>query len=287
MKKLIFPLYLLLVILTGCQVTPETGHPLLATSIEPLRYLVEQIAGDRYEVLSLTPAGVSPETYEPTPQQLVSLSHAEVYFSIGTLGFEQTKLKKMVEETPQLQLCQLTDSIELLPASCSHDHGNATNNHATTDLHIWMSSKNMKRMGKYVCAELSKRDSAHATYYAERLRKFEAKADSIDEVIRTTLKPLASRTFVIYHPALAYFAREYGLTQLSLETDGKEPTPQVMASLIATCKANRVKTIFVQQEYSGKMAERLATELGLQIVRIHPLAHDWDKEIVRIAKSFK
>lgn len=286
MKQVIYSLLLLLLALNSCQTASESDKPLLGTSIEPLRYLVEQIAGDRYDVISLAPAGVSPETYEPTPQQLVSLSHADCYFAIGTLGFEQTKLKKIVEETPNLQLFNLADSVSLLSAPCNHKDGEA-HNHSTTDLHVWMSPRNMKQMATYISAELSKRDSAQAEYYTQRLQQFEAKADSIDEVVRTILKPLASRTFVIYHPALGYFARDYGLTQLSLEVDGKEPTPQAMASLIATCKANKVRTIFVQQEFSAKMGEKLATELGLKVIRINPLAHDWDKEIVRIASAFQ
>lgn len=288
MKQLFSFLFLLsfLIGLHSCRSVAEAERPLLATSIEPLRYLTEQVAGDRYEVIALAPAGVSPETYEPTPQQLVDLSHAKAYFAIGTLGFEQTQLKKVVEETHSLDIYTLTDSLQLL--ANAHTHGNdKCHADAPTDLHIWMSPKNMKRMAAQICDILSRIDSISAPYYAQRLRAFSLRADSLDERIRTALKPIAARTFLIYHPALSYFAHDYGLRQMAIEEDGKEPTPQSLARLIAQSKSDDVRTIFVQEEYSGKMAYKIAEELGLPVVRINPLSYEWDKEILRIACSFR
>lgn len=270
----------LLLPLASCTSERLSDRPQLTTSIEPLRYLVEQIAGEHYDVTSLAPAGVSPETYEPTPQQLVGLANAKAYFAIGTLGFEQTQLKKIVEDTPSLDIFNLTDSLTILPSA--HNHGDASG-----DLHVWMSTKNMKTMGERVCRILSEIDSVNAPYFARRLAAFSAHCDSLDALIRQTLKPVVRRSFVIYHPALAYFAKDYGLTQYAIEHDGKEPTPETLRQLIRTCRAQDIRTIFVQKEYAGKAAQKLADELGTRIIPINPLSHEWDKEMLHTARSIR
>lgn len=286
LSSLLLSLLCFLFGLSSCSSSIEGERPLLVTSIEPLRYLTEQIAGDRYEVQSLAPVGVSPEAYEPTPQQLVTLSHAKAYFAIGTLGFEQTQLKKVVEETADLHIHTLTDSLTLL--ANTHTHSNeAYHAESATDLHVWMSPKNMKKMAAQVCAVLSALDSAAAPYFHSRLQRFLAKTDSIDNQIRLHLKPIAARTFLIYHPSLAYFAHDYGLQQIAIEEDGKEPTPKALAQLMTQTQAAGVRTVFVQEEYSGKIAYKIAEEMHLPVERINPLTYDWDKEILRIATLFR
>lgn len=277
MRKYLF--LLLLPLYVGC--APESEQPVLTVTIAPLHYIVSGIAGDKYAINTLAPAGVSPETYEPTPRQMVDLGNSKALFRIGTLGFEQTRLNKLAMNTPNLAVFSVSDSIRLLPAA---DHGHGPDH---GDQHIWTSPRNVKLMARNVCHALCRIDSAATPFYTERLARFEERVDSIDTLIRTQLDTVAHRAFLIYHPALGYFARDYGLQQFSVETDGKEPSAGHLQQLVNTCRSEGVRVVFIQKEYKGRSAQRIADEIGGKVIVINPLGADWEQEMVGIATALK
>ena len=102
MKQLIYILVLLL--LSACANTPQkSDKPILTVTIEPLRYFTKSIAGDDYEVVSMVPKGSSPESYDPTPQQMVALNRSQAYLRIGYIGFEQAWMEKLKANYPNLK----------------------------------------------------------------------------------------------------------------------------------------------------------------------------------------
>lgn len=157
-----FPLLLLLIpFFWGCKHEKLDNKPLISVSIEPLRNIVEHLAGDYYKVVTLTPVGASPETYEPTPKQLMDVSNSKLYFAIGTLGFEKQQLERMKETAPTLKIYTVSDGISLL--SVQHEgHGDST------DPHIWMSPKNVVQMARNVCNALCQNDPEHTAVYKKR-----------------------------------------------------------------------------------------------------------------------
>ena len=206
----------------ACNAPKEpTDHNVLTVSIEPIRYFAESIAGNRFRVTTLVPRGSSPETYEPTPRQLVDLSESKAYLSVGGLGFEQTWMQKLTANIPDLPVINLSKGIE--PLRGSHGQG--------VDPHIWTSPKNAAIMARNLYQVLCQIDSASAPYYRQRFEQLLTRIDSVDQVLHHLLDGAESRTFLIYHPALGYLARDYGLRQLCLEEGGKEPTPARLRSL--------------------------------------------------------
>ncbi len=274
-------LLIISVLLTSCAGELTDTRPRIAVSIEPLRYFTEQIAGDHYKVTTLMPTGGSPETYEPTPHQIVELSQSQLYFSVGTLGFEQTQLEKMAETAPELKIISLMKGVNLLAAQHSENSSNSA------DPHVWMSTNNARILASNICNALCEADSANAEIYKDNLKRFDARVDSIDAAIRTELKDVSHRSFLIYHPALGYFARDYGLRQLAVEQDGKEPSAARMQQLIRTCKNENVRVVFIEKEYSGKSARRIAEHLGAKVSIINPLGYDWPTELSIISKALK
>ena len=101
MKKLIYLLALLIMCACG-NPSSQNEKPTLTVTLEPLRYFTEAIAGDRYEVVSMVPKGSSPESYDPTPQQIVALSRSQAYLRIGYIGFEQAWMKKLEANAPDM-----------------------------------------------------------------------------------------------------------------------------------------------------------------------------------------
>lgn len=283
MKKLIY--ILTLFILSACgNTTQKSEKPILTVTLEPLRYFTEAIAEDNYEVVSMVPKGSSPENYDPTPQQLVNLSKSQAYFRIGYIGFEQAWMKKLEANCPNMKVYDTSKGIDLIRDK-GHWHGDHFHE-GGVEPHVWNSTQNALIIANNIYQALCELDSTHQEDYQKRLDVLKQTIRQTDANVRTLLEN-ADSTFLIYHPALSYFARDYGLKQVSIEEGGKEPSPAQLKALIETCRNENVHTIFVQQEFDQKNAQLIANELGVNIVSINPLSYDWVKEMIRIAEALK
>lgn len=274
MKKNI--LFLILsILLTACTETSPTGNFHVTASIEPLRYAIESVAGQDVSVTTLTPAGGSAETYQPTPAQIADLSESDAYIRVGTLGFEQTRLRKATENMPHLFAISASAGIPAL----SHESGE--------DPHTWVSPISMRIIIDNIVDALCEIDTMHAAQYEARQKQMTARIDSIDHRLRTMLADAPCRTFLINHPALGYFARDYGFRQLAVEHDGKEASAERIANLTRQCREEGVRVVFIQKGHSGRGAESIAREIGAKVVEINPLAYDWEAEILKIASALR
>ena len=283
MKKLIY--ILTLFILSACgNTTQKSEKPILTVTLEPLRYFTEAIAGNNYEVVSMVPKGSSPESYDPTPQQLVNLSKSQAYFRIGYIGFEQAWMKKLEANCPNMKVYDTSKGIDLIRDK-GHWHGDHFHE-GGVEPHVWNSTQNALIIADNIYQALCELDSTHQEDYQKRLDVLKQTIRQTDANVRTLLEN-ADSTFLIYHPALSYFARDYGLKQVSIEEGGKEPSPAQLKALIETCRNENVHTIFVQQEFDQRNAQLIANELGVNIVSINPLSYDWVKEMIRIAEALK
>lgn len=257
----------------------------ITVTIEPLRYITEQIAGDKFKVVSMVPKGSSPETYDPTPQQLVELGDSKAYFRIGYIGFEKTWLDRLIENTPHMQIFDTSVGVNLIYDS--HHHCNADGHqhvHEGVEPHIWNSPINAQIIAKNVLLALTQMDKENEEYYTDRYKVLDKDLERTDSIIKVQLKD-ADKVFMIYHPALSYFARDYGLKQISIEDGGKEPSPVHLKNLIDSARKENVKVIFVQQEFDSRNAELIAKETGVKIIPINPLSYNWNEEIMNVAKA--
>ena len=283
MKKLIY--ILTLFICCACGHTPQQSEkPVITVTLEPLRYFTVAIAGDCFEVVSMVPKGSSPESYDPTPQQLVNLSKSQAYLRIGYIGFEQAWMKKLEANYPTMKVYDTSKGVELIREE-GHHHGDHYHE-GGVEPHIWNSTRNASVIADNIYAALCEMDTDHQPEYKQRLDSLKQVIARTDADVRTLLAN-ADSTFLIYHPALSYFARDYGLHQISIEEGGKEPSPATLKTLIETCRREGAQVIFVQQEFDQRNAQLIADELGIEIVPINPLSHDWAEEMIRVASTLK
>lgn len=285
MKKYLF---LLLAMLTLASCTGNGGknkQRTLTVTIEPLRYFTETIAGDKFNVVSMVPEGSNPETYDPTPQQLVKLAKSTAYLRIGHIGFEQAWIKKLQANTPNLPFYDMSEGIDLIHEINGHTHGNNEDRHTHgVEPHIWNSTRNASILAENICKVLCEIDSVNKPYYQQRLDSLQKEIQTTDKEVQELMEH-ADQAFLIYHPALSYFAKDYGLKQISIEEGGKEPSPAHLQELIRTCRENQVRIIFVQQEFDVRNAELIAKELGVQVVSINPLSYHWKEEMLKVARA--
>ncbi|MDO4714970.1 MAG: zinc ABC transporter substrate-binding protein [Bacteroidales bacterium] len=282
----VLTLGVLAMLLAGCGVRKPivSTKPILTVSIEPLRYFVEAIVGEHYAVVTLVPPGSSPETYEPTPDKLVSMHEAKAYIRVGMLPFEQTFLRRMAEALPQLPTLDAAEGVAyVVDHHHTHHHAGHEHAHAEYDLHVWTSPSNARIIAQNIARFVQQLDTARAAYYQHRLDSLLTHIDDVDAQVRQRLKGVKHRTFGIYHPALAYYAKAYGLRQLAVEDGGREPSVARMAELINACQRDSVRVIFVQREFPLGKVTTLAKEIGARTEVINPLSAAWDEEMLRIA----
>lgn len=275
-----------ILLLTAC-VTKQTDEKIVTVTIEPQRYFAEQIAGDKFKINCVVPAGQSPETYDPTPQQMIQVGRSVAYLQIGHIGFELAWMDKIRENNPKLTFFDTSEGF-----AYAHDHdahaGEGTHHHhhhGGVDPHIWSSIAGAKAIAWNTLNAFIALDPDNTDYFWQNYNKLSDEIDKTDAEIKKLLDPLTDRTFIIYHPALTYFAGEFDLTQLCIEMDGKEPSPAQLKQLVETARANNARVVFIQQEFDQKNAELIARETGCKLTVINPLAYDWPKEMIHIAKA--
>lgn len=263
-------------------------RPVITVGIEPVRYFVEAVAGDAFRVSCLVPRGSSPETYDPTPAQLVDVARSRAYLSIGHIGFEQAWMERLRQNAPGLPVFDLSAGIALM-ADDAHAHAHGGHHpHAATGVepHVWTSAVNARCIARNVLQALCSLDTARQAQFAQRHDSLLRRIDRLDRQMDSLLHlPGADSVFMIYHPALTYLARDYGLRQLSIEAGGKEPSPAQLKALIDQCRTLGVHTIFVQPEFDRRNAQLIARQTGAQVCPINPLAYDWEEEMLRIARQ--
>lgn len=283
----------------------------IAVTIEPLRYFAEKIAGDDYSFFAVVPVGQSPETYDPSPREMIRVGQSMAYFHLGQLGLEQVLEKSVRENNSGARLFNLSEgmnyhlneeSVHVSDHSDMHEHPEHTHSadcvheihvghhhthcsHGEHDPHIWASFEGARVMSGNICEALSSLNKEKADFYKSNHLRLLKELDTLESSLREQLDTLSCRAFVIYHPALTYFADEFGLTQLSIEADGKEPAPSSLKKLIEDARKAQAKVVFVQMEFDSKHAEQIAHEMDARVIAINPLDYKWDTQMKRIADA--
>lgn len=258
-----------IIMLAACTTHKQQDDNTLYVSILPLQGLVESIVGEDFDVEVLVPAGASPETFEPTPRQFVGLSKAQLVFNVGLIDFEATLLGKMEN---QEKVIDLSRGIDLIEGSCSHnDHGH---NHAHgVDPHVWTSPKALQTMAANAYEAIHKAYPDSVKYQANYKRLLE-ELQALDARTAEKIAQSGIEYFIVYHPALTYYARDYGLRQVAIEADGKEPSAKQLTAIIRQAREDGVRRIFYQNQFPASTVEVIARDIDAEYVAIDPLGRD-------------
>jgi len=275
----------------GDNVKVVNTKPIIYVSIAPQKYMVEKIAGDVFIVKDLLPSGASPATFEPSPMQLRELSSAIAYFRIGHIGFEKAWMERIQNANQTMQVFDQSQGVDFIEADHSHDHHSHEHkhdhNHFGTDPHIWVSASQMQVQIENIKNALVNLMPDSAKYFTDNYEKLKVVLVDTDKKIMGMFHNVERKTYMIYHPAMSYFARDYGLEQLPLEYEGKEPSGKYMIDLINKSKKLGIKTIFIQKQFPEDKAKAIAKELGAKVVKIDPLAYQWPDNMIYMAEQIQ
>lgn len=271
MKKTL--IIFILAALTACSGKgPGADRRIITVSIAPYSYFVKEIGRNDFSVNIMVPPGSNPHIYEPFPEQIRQLSRSLAFISNGYLGYEVTWLDRFYELNRNMKKVSLGDKIDLIASSDKHD------DHAEgADPHYWVSPHCARTMAAQVRDLLCSISPADSGRYRLNCDSLLIKIGDTEALADTLLKGYAGKAFMIYHPNLAYLARDYNLNEVAIEFEGKEPSPARLRYLIDLAASKNIRTIFVQREYDSKNAREIAHEIGGKVVIIDPLSEDWLK----------
>lgn len=293
-----FLLFLLLLALTLAACRPmapavpagDDGRLRIAVSVPPQAYFVRRIGGDRVQVDVMIPPGYSHVDYPLTPRQVAALSRARLYVAVGhpAFEFERVQLAAVLRDLPGIQVVDMSRGMRLLAGQEEGDgdeHGHS--GEAGGDPHVWVAPDTVAVAARNIAAALEGIDPAHAAEYRANLASFEADVAALDREIRQRLAGTRGDRFMVYHPTWGYFAREYGLEQVAIEAEGKEPSAQRLIRLIDRARRERVKVVFVQAGFPRKSAQVIAEAVGGRVLVADPQDPDWLGNLRRVSRELQ
>lgn len=298
----------LLLLLCACGRVGESGKPVIAVSFDSQKWLVEQIVGEDYEVVALLPSGSDPEMFDPDMRTMRALERADVYFTTSTLGFETQVSERIKANYPSLKVVDLTSGIDILMhthgiagaskhgiSEDDHDHHHSHESHPVGDPHLLSSIVNAGQVADNIYQAVTDLQSEeNGSVSNEKLEKYKQNLTLLQErlnsIYHTTDSLLRASgalgaTFVVMHPSLSYYARDFGMTQIPLETDGKEASPRQLEERLAFAASSNPRALFFENGHSERQAHELAKSLGIEAYGVMLNGSDFLEGIEEVTRN--
>ncbi|HAH22651.1 MAG TPA: cation ABC transporter substrate-binding protein [Prolixibacteraceae bacterium] len=275
--------YLIILLLAACQPKPKDERQLVSVSILPQKYFVDQIAGNLLQVNVLVPPGSSPHNYEILPSQMKDLAKSKAWLQIGLLTFEAALKDKLADLNKDLSIVNCSEGIIPIAGIEHEEEGHAEQaDHGAFDPHTWLAPAEAKIIAQNTLKALKTAFPDHAKDFETNYTRFISRIDSLSAQITQKLAPLKNRNILIFHPALAYYARQFGMQQIALELNGKDPSPRHMKEIVDLAHSQNIRVIFIQKEFDASFALQLSREINGEVVIIDPLDYNWEKQMLDI-----
>ena len=253
----------------SCQSDGGANSRVIAVSIQPQRYLLEQLTAGHFDVVCLLQDDANPESYEPAMNNIMALEQCRAYFMIGHIGFEAAILSKLSASRPDLDVIDTSAGVRLVPDNSASGE---------PDPHVWTSLSNAKIIANNMHRALIDLDAPHRSDYDRCYARLTARLDSIDAAMRTQFAVSSDTAFVVWHPWLTYLAYDYGLHQIAVEDENTPATPARVQHVVGQAREMNVGIVFSHRDVDGRTAQ-LAHDINARLVDINPMAHDWYQQL--------
>ena len=300
----------LMLLLLACLPGVGLAEPLrVFASVVPIQTFVEKVGGQHVDARVMVRPGFNPHTYDPTPQQISALAGAALYVRTG-VPFENAWMARIRSTNPKMQVLDVREGITLRELEAhSHDedrddaHGSREPHHDhdkhpghltepghahehEQDPHVWTSPLLASHMVGRIRDKLAEMAPEHAADFARNHDAFVAELEALDRELHALLDPLPNRRFMVFHPAWGYFADSYGLIQVPIEYEGKQPGARALAALIDQAKHDNIKVVFVQPQFDKRQARQVAQAIGGSVIAVDPLDADYVDNLRRVGREF-
>ena len=294
-KKIIYPsivfIGIIAALLIGCIDNSSTENIGVLVTIVPQEEMLEFIGGDYVDVTVMVPAGESPHSFEPTPEQMTKVAQASAYFKVGSgVEFELVHMDTILEQNSDLKVFDCSKNIAIVSfnehyGQEDYHEGEEDSDHEGTDPHIWTSPVNFKKMAEVAYNGLVEIDPDHQEEYHSNYQAYISKLDNLHTNVSNMLQLYEGKSFMVYHPAWGYFGDTYNLKQIAIEEGGKQPGPAGVAAIIEQAKNENITVVFVSPQFDTSSAEIIANEIDGDVVFANPLMTDYESTILRLAED--
>ena len=250
----------------------------------PQKYFVDRIGGNRVKVSVLVPAGADPHSFEPKPATMVELARAGAWFTVG-IPFEEALLPRISSANPDLAVVRTEEGI-LRTALAVGGQAGEDASHEGVDPHIWLSPRLVKVQAENILRGLIEADPSGEKTYRANARRFNAELGALDRELKSLFAGKQGKSFLVFHPSWGYLAADYGLRQIAIEAEGKEPKGPDLVRIIELAKEKRIRVIFVEPQFSSRSAKSIAGSIGAKLATADPLAANWADNLRKTARAF-
>lgn len=278
---------LMLPMFASCNKKAKSERRVVAVSIPPQAEILKNITGDSIDIITLLSTDSNPESFEPSTSNFVALNDAAVYFTVGTLPFEKSIASSL---SPSVDVIDTSSDIHLLHGThgnCTHHHHGNEPDAADSDPHIWTSIPNAIAIAKTMSYALSSKYPSLEQYFNKNTENYISHLDSLHQSIASKLQATESGSFLVWHPSLSYFARDYGLKQIAVGSDNKEMSVSQLSAKIKEVIESGIATMVLQDNYDSRTTENIVKELSLKTVNFNPMDGDWESQIEKIANAIE
>jgi zinc transport system substrate-binding protein len=259
-------LFVVILLFLASRQSQSTGLGIkVSASIYPLGYFAQQILGSYGTVTTITPAGIEPHDYEPTPADVAAMNQSAVVVLNGG-GVE------VWANTIQDQL--KGSQAQLVIASNGLTNRNLTADGVTgVDPHVWLDPILAKQEAQRIAEAIIASDPANKSDYSKNEQKLLDMLDSLDRAYKSGLRTCVMRDIITSHLAFGYLAEQYDLQQVGIAglSPDEEPSPAQLVDIAQFVKERNVRTIFFESLISPKLAETIARETGATTAELNPI----------------
>jgi zinc transport system substrate-binding protein len=260
--------------------TNNSGKIGVAVSVGPEVEFVNAVGGDKVDVTLMVPSGADPHTYEPLPRQLKAISSDKMYAEVGTpIEFEVNYMDKIKSINPNMLIVNCSQGIDLIPNT-------AENESDESDPHVWTDPKNAKVMVENIYQGLVQVDPTDKEYFQKNRDHYMQQLDELDKNTTETFKGKQNTSILIYHPAFGYYCKDYNLTQVAVELNDEEPSPQRIAYLIDIARNDNIKTMFIEPQYNIQQMQSIASQVNAKVLTVNDLDENYLQNMKNVAEAF-
>ncbi|WP_101846143.1 metal ABC transporter solute-binding protein, Zn/Mn family [Halobacillus sp. Marseille-P3879] len=301
-------LFVLILILGACGTQDkeeETGSEqdalTINTTVYPLQYFTERIAGDAAEVETILPPGSDAHNYEPSTKEMVELAEADAFIYNGA-GLETyaEKISNSIE-SEDVEIVEAASGIDLSPGShghseeedheeeehSDHEHENEEHseeeeahqegdghNHGEEDPHIWLDPVRSVQISENIKNKLIELQPESEEQFEENFNELKTELEALDQDFHEQVEEQEKKEIIVSHSAYGYWEEAYGIEQIAVSglSPSNEPSQKDLERIVATAEEHEINHVLFEQNITPKVSEVVQNEIGAEALRVHNLS---------------
>ena len=225
--------------------------------------MTREVGGDKIESISLTKEGAEIHGYQPTPDDLITASRANVIFENGmNLELWTNKLRSSIPDVPIVKVSEGVKTISITEDAYA----------GMPNPHAWMSPQQGLIYVENIRQALTKLSPENADYFTANTEAYSAQIKLVDQRLSTALATLPSdnRVLVTCEGAFSYLTKDYNLEEVYLWAinSDSQGSPQQITKVINIVKEKKVPAVFCESTVEPRIQQEVVAATGAKLGQV-------------------